>query len=132
MDEINERNKLVVQLCYGKSFSWNVCFQLAKQCSNFLWFWGNFEQSLATIPNSLVALSCAEWLGGWSQQADFPLQIAQDLKLSPVTAPHFTLTLTDAQKDLTAGHWKQMYQKSILPRFYHQALDISEIILFNL
>lgn len=86
-------------------------------------------------PNSLIGLSygsMAEWLVGWSQQADFALQIAQDLKLSPVTAPHFTLTLTDAQKDLTAGHWKQMYQKSILPQFYHQALDISEIILFNL
>lgn len=84
------------------------------------------------MPNSPLALSCAECLLSWSQQADFPLQIGQDLKLSPVTAPHFTLTLTDAQKDLTAGHWKQMYQKSILPQFYHQALDISEIILFNL
>lgn len=94
--------------------------------------WSNFEQSLATIPNPLITASYVEWLVGWSQQADFPLQIAQDLKLSSVTAPHFMLTLTDAQKDLTAGHWKQMYQKSILPQFYHQALDISEIILLNL
>lgn len=131
-DGINEPNKLVIQLCYENNFFWSVCFQLARQCPIFLWFCSNFEQSLATIPNSLLALSYAECLLSWPQQADFPLQIGQDLKLSPVTAPHFTLTLTDAQKDLTAGHWKQMYQKSILPQFYHQALDISEIILFNL
>lgn len=84
--------------------------------SNALLFY-SLERCWATAAASLIAVSHVAQLADWSQQADFPLQITQVLKLSPVTTPHFLLTLTDAQQDLTAGHWKQMYQKSILPQF---------------
>lgn len=72
--------------------------------SNALVFY-NLEWWWATAPTSLIAVSHTEQLVDWSQKADFPLQITQVLKLSPVTTPHFLLTLTDAQQDLTAGHW---------------------------
>lgn len=132
LDGINEPNKLVIQLCYENNFVLDCVLSTCQAMPQLSMVLQQFWAELVTIPNSLLSLSYAEYLLSWSPQVDFPLQIGQDLKLSPVTAPHFTLTLTDAQKDLTAGHWKQTYQKSILPQFYHQALDISEIILFNL